>query len=220
MRPRALTGIRSLGTFHERTSVYPVNNTVGREFFSRVNEYTWKKHSPNIHTHKHTIGISHSFTVIIIIKFCIYLASHGAYKLQVCRPVQVIFTQFQYSDKAALHPDALRKALAETFANQQRFQLGHMDDAAECFVSCRLLPHPPHLPLPPRLTYVTIGNAVTNLSSRGGWGVGGGGSPVRVLVGRGRTTFGSSTRSSAAGDMFTHSGPCCRSICVRLFLAV
>lgn len=48
---------------------------------------------------------------------------------------QVIFTQFQYSDKASLHPDALRKALAETFANQQRFQLGHMDDAAECFVS-------------------------------------------------------------------------------------
>lgn len=32
-------------------------------------------------------------------------------------------------------PDALRRALAETFFNQQRFQLGHMDDAAECFVS-------------------------------------------------------------------------------------
>ncbi|XP_025083833.1 uncharacterized protein LOC112557623 isoform X6 [Pomacea canaliculata] len=47
--------------------------------------------------------------------------------------LKVIFTQFQYSDKAALHPDALRKALAETFANQHRFQLGHMDDAAECF---------------------------------------------------------------------------------------
>ncbi|XP_076450709.1 uncharacterized protein LOC143286794 isoform X2 [Babylonia areolata] len=47
--------------------------------------------------------------------------------------LKVIFTQFQYSDKSSLHPDALRKALAETFANQQRFQLGHMDDAAECF---------------------------------------------------------------------------------------
>ncbi|KAK7500923.1 hypothetical protein BaRGS_00007803 [Batillaria attramentaria] len=47
--------------------------------------------------------------------------------------LKVIFTQFQYSDKTSLHPDALRKALAETFANQQRFQLGHMDDAAECF---------------------------------------------------------------------------------------
>ncbi|XP_050391951.1 uncharacterized protein LOC126810756 isoform X1 [Patella vulgata] len=47
--------------------------------------------------------------------------------------LKIIFTQFQYSDKSSLHPDALRKALAETFANQQRFQLGHMDDAAECF---------------------------------------------------------------------------------------
>lgn len=32
-------------------------------------------------------------------------------------------------------PDALRRALAESFFNQQRFQLGFMDDAAECFVS-------------------------------------------------------------------------------------
>ncbi|XP_067671433.1 uncharacterized protein [Haliotis asinina] len=47
--------------------------------------------------------------------------------------LKVIFTQLQYSDQTSLHPDALRKALAETFANQQRFQLGHMDDAAECF---------------------------------------------------------------------------------------
>ncbi|ESP04034.1 hypothetical protein LOTGIDRAFT_109924 [Lottia gigantea] len=47
--------------------------------------------------------------------------------------LKIIFTQFQYSDQKSLHPDALRKALAETFANQQRFQLGHMDDAAECF---------------------------------------------------------------------------------------
>ena len=53
--------------------------------------------------------------------------------------LQVIFTQFQFSDQSSLHPDALRKALAETFANQQRFQLGHMDDAAECFVSVTCL---------------------------------------------------------------------------------
>jgi len=48
---------------------------------------------------------------------------------------QVIFTQFQYSDQSSLQPSALRKALANTFAKQERFQLGHMDDAAECFVS-------------------------------------------------------------------------------------
>lgn len=47
--------------------------------------------------------------------------------------LKVIFTQFQYSDQASLPPDTLRKALAESFINQQRFQLGHMDDAAECF---------------------------------------------------------------------------------------
>ena len=47
--------------------------------------------------------------------------------------LKVIFTQYQYSDQASLPPDALRKALAETFMNKQRFQLGHMDDAAECF---------------------------------------------------------------------------------------
>ncbi|XP_013386619.1 uncharacterized protein LOC106156068 isoform X1 [Lingula anatina] len=47
--------------------------------------------------------------------------------------LKVIFTQFQYSDQSALPPDALRKALAQNFSNEQRFQLGHMDDAAECF---------------------------------------------------------------------------------------
>ena len=49
--------------------------------------------------------------------------------------LQVIFTQFQYSDQTALPPDALRRALARTFRDQQRFQLNLMDDAAECFVS-------------------------------------------------------------------------------------
>lgn len=34
-----------------------------------------------------------------------------------------------------LPSDALRSALAKTFQDKQRFQLGIMDDAAECFVS-------------------------------------------------------------------------------------
>ena len=63
------------------------------------------------------------------------LKAQGSVCVCVWSGLQVIFTQFQYSDKASLHPAALRKALADTFANQQRFQLGHMDDAAECFVS-------------------------------------------------------------------------------------
>jgi len=51
-----------------------------------------------------------------------------------CFP-QELFAQLQFSQEAALPPDALRRALAESFFNQQRFQLGFMDDAAECFVS-------------------------------------------------------------------------------------
>uniref|UniRef100_A0A2C9M693 USP domain-containing protein n=1 Tax=Biomphalaria glabrata TaxID=6526 RepID=A0A2C9M693_BIOGL len=47
--------------------------------------------------------------------------------------LKAIFTQFQFSDQTSLQPDSLRKALADTFANEQRFQLRHMDDAAECF---------------------------------------------------------------------------------------
>ncbi|KAF7652867.1 hypothetical protein LDENG_00091300 [Lucifuga dentata] len=44
-----------------------------------------------------------------------------------------IFSQFQHSRKRALPSDNLRHALAETFKDEQRFQLGFMDDAAECF---------------------------------------------------------------------------------------
>lgn len=44
-----------------------------------------------------------------------------------------IFKQFQYSRNDALPPDGLRVALAVAFKNQHRFQLGDMDDAAECF---------------------------------------------------------------------------------------
>ena len=46
-----------------------------------------------------------------------------------------IFDQFEYSKDHALPPNVLRSALAESFQQQNRFQLGLMDDAAECFVS-------------------------------------------------------------------------------------
>ncbi len=49
--------------------------------------------------------------------------------------LQGIFCQFQHSRERALPSDNLRNALAETFKDEQRFQLGLMDDAAECFVS-------------------------------------------------------------------------------------
>ncbi|XP_064172976.1 inactive ubiquitin carboxyl-terminal hydrolase 54-like [Anguilla rostrata] len=46
-----------------------------------------------------------------------------------------IFAQFQFSSDKVLPSDALRSALAKTFQDEQRFQLGIMDDAAECFVT-------------------------------------------------------------------------------------
>uniref|UniRef100_A0A8C2X4Y4 Ubiquitin specific peptidase 53 n=1 Tax=Cyclopterus lumpus TaxID=8103 RepID=A0A8C2X4Y4_CYCLU len=47
--------------------------------------------------------------------------------------LQSIFSQFQQSREPVLPSDSLRNALAETFKDEQRFQLGLMDDAAECF---------------------------------------------------------------------------------------
>ncbi|XP_043829114.1 inactive ubiquitin carboxyl-terminal hydrolase 53 isoform X2 [Dromiciops gliroides] len=47
--------------------------------------------------------------------------------------VQTIFAQFQHSREKALPSDNIRHALAESFRDEQRFQLGFMDDAAECF---------------------------------------------------------------------------------------
>lgn len=54
--------------------------------------------------------------------------------------LQGIFNQFQCSSEKVLPSDTLRSALAKTFQDEQRFQLGIMDDAAECFVSAALLP--------------------------------------------------------------------------------
>ena len=53
-----------------------------------------------------------------------------------------MFTQFQYSSSPVLPPSHLRHALARSFADQQRYQLGRMDDAAECFVRLSLSESP------------------------------------------------------------------------------
>lgn len=52
-----------------------------------------------------------------------------------------MFSQLQFSHETALPPDALRRALAESFFDQNRFQLGFMDDAAECFENMLLRIH-------------------------------------------------------------------------------
>ncbi|XP_059551560.1 inactive ubiquitin carboxyl-terminal hydrolase 53 isoform X4 [Myotis daubentonii] len=47
--------------------------------------------------------------------------------------LKTMFAQFQHSREKALPSDNVRRALAESFRDEQRFQLGLMDDAAECF---------------------------------------------------------------------------------------
>ncbi|XP_063166225.1 inactive ubiquitin carboxyl-terminal hydrolase 53 isoform X2 [Candoia aspera] len=47
--------------------------------------------------------------------------------------LKTIFSQFQHSREKALPSNNMRHALAESFKDEQRFQLGLMDDAAECF---------------------------------------------------------------------------------------
>ncbi|XP_006112665.2 ubiquitin carboxyl-terminal hydrolase 53 [Pelodiscus sinensis] len=47
--------------------------------------------------------------------------------------LKTIFALFQHSREKALPSDNMRHALAESFKDEQRFQLGFMDDAAECF---------------------------------------------------------------------------------------
>lgn len=53
---------------------------------------------------------------------------------------QNIFSQFQYSSENVLPSDTLRSALAKAFQDERRFQLGIMDDAAECFVRVAIRP--------------------------------------------------------------------------------
>lgn len=48
--------------------------------------------------------------------------------------VQTIFTNFEYSEEKTLETTALRTAMAMTFEDKHRFQIGMMDDAAECYV--------------------------------------------------------------------------------------
>ncbi|XP_030758298.1 uncharacterized protein LOC115884005 isoform X2 [Sitophilus oryzae] len=57
------------------------------------------------------------------------------------KKIKELFSQLQFSPETALPPDALRRALAESFFDQQRFQLGFMDDAAECFENMLLRIH-------------------------------------------------------------------------------
>lgn len=46
-----------------------------------------------------------------------------------------MFTQYQHSERGSIiPPGVLRKALANCYKDEDRFQLGLMDDAAECFV--------------------------------------------------------------------------------------
>ncbi|KAM8940174.1 ubiquitin carboxyl-terminal hydrolase 53 isoform 2-T2 [Pelodytes ibericus] len=47
--------------------------------------------------------------------------------------LKTIFAQFQTSREKVLPSDVMRHALAESFKDEHRFQLGLMDDAAECF---------------------------------------------------------------------------------------
>ncbi|XP_019877125.2 uncharacterized protein LOC109605007 isoform X3 [Aethina tumida] len=67
-----------------------------------------------------------------------------------------LFSQLQFSTETALPPDALRRALAESFFDQQRFQLGFMDDAAECFENMLLRIH----------THIAYGEAEDMCSAR------------------------------------------------------
>ncbi|KAG9346886.1 hypothetical protein JZ751_005813 [Albula glossodonta] len=80
-----------------------------------------------------------------------------------------IFTQFQHSRERALPSDNLRHALAETFKDEQRFQLGYMDDAAECFGR-----GPPGVQTSTRLTVTLTGRCRRNPGAlcgrwEGGW---------------------------------------------------
>ncbi|CAM9590236.1 unnamed protein product [Lampetra fluviatilis] len=55
--------------------------------------------------------------------------------------LKALFSQFESSQRDVLTSDELRRALAETFREEQRFQLGLMDDAAECFENLMMWLH-------------------------------------------------------------------------------
>ncbi|KAL1505740.1 hypothetical protein ABEB36_005234 [Hypothenemus hampei] len=57
------------------------------------------------------------------------------------RKLKELFSELQHSRAKALPPDSLRKALADSFLDQQKFQIGFMDDAAECFENMLLRIH-------------------------------------------------------------------------------
>lgn len=52
----------------------------------------------------------------------------------------ILAVEYQYHKKGPISPDTLRYALAKTYKSNNKFQIGYMDDAAECFESllCRL----------------------------------------------------------------------------------
>ena len=71
-------------------------------------------------------------------------------------PPQELFEEFQHGKQSVIPPDTLRKAMAECYEGQHRFQLGLMDDAAECFVRGRnesLSLSLSFLSLPPSMTH-------------------------------------------------------------------
>ncbi|KAG5313217.1 UBP54 hydrolase, partial [Pseudoatta argentina] len=65
----------------------------------------------------------------------------SVYNIELSDLKKDLFSQLQFSQESALPPDTLRRALAESFLDQQRFQLGFMDDAAECFENILLRIH-------------------------------------------------------------------------------
>ncbi|XP_050504600.1 uncharacterized protein LOC126883291 isoform X2 [Diabrotica virgifera virgifera] len=67
--------------------------------------------------------------------------SVGVLDQQTKQELHELFSQLQFSTETALPPDTLRRALAESFFDQNRFQLGFMDDAAECFENMLLRIH-------------------------------------------------------------------------------
>ena len=51
--------------------------------------------------------------------------------------LQVVFTNYEYSDKAIIPPDALREALSLLYQEEGRFAMGGIDDASEALEAVR-----------------------------------------------------------------------------------